>query len=425
MPDDIITLYNQDFFDAQSRESLQSARVVLRELFRHVRPQSVVDIGCGIGTWLRAAEDLGVVDRLGVDGDYVDRGALMLPGERFLPVDLAQPGLTSAVAERGRARFDLVMCLEVAEHLPFERSEALVSDLCQLGDLVLFSAAVPFQHGTGHINEQWPEFWATLFRARGYACFDLLRPTLWAHPDVNWWYAQNTLVFAKEGSEAYAQLPATSTVGTSALSLVHPEAWLSGLLNVWHRHRAAAREEEVEDFRTLLRAWTDGALQTPPLRAVERARASPPGERSVFPFTRTDVDEPERFMAEAEVLRAEIGDARQRCDGLLEELKQARDAQSSTRTELAALQAHAATLQAANTTLRSQIAQYEVKLGEATDKTNEIVRLHQALVRAEAEIADGRMARAQIASLLASTSWRLTRPLRVLRRAFDRLRKRI
>ena len=50
MPDDIITLYNQDFFDAQSRESLQSARVVLRELFRHVRPQSVVDIGCGIGT---------------------------------------------------------------------------------------------------------------------------------------------------------------------------------------------------------------------------------------------------------------------------------------------------------------------------------------------------------------------------------------
>lgn len=401
MPDDIKTLYNQPFYDAQSFDSLQSARIVLPELFRHVHPQSVVDIGCGVGTWLRAASDLGIVERLGVDGDYVDRGALMLSEEQFLPIDLSQSGLVEKVAARRPGRFDLVMCLEVAEHLPFDRSAGLIDDLCRLSDVVLFSAAIPFQHGTGHINEQWPEFWATSFRAHGYACFDLLRPLVWGRPDVNWWYAQNLLVFARESSEAFTQLPAEAEAGTRALARVHPEAWLSGVLNVWHRHRAAARTEEPEDFRTLLHAWTSGAELTPPLRAVERARTAPPGARNVFPLTRTEVDEPESLLAEAET-RAE-----------------------ETQVRLEAVQERVATLQAANATLRSQIARHNALLSEAARRAAEIAELQRALARGDeqisallAEASAGQLAQAQIAALLTSTSWRVTGPLRLVRRIF-------
>ena len=283
MPDDMQALYERSFFEAQSFDSLRSGRAVLPDLFRYVRPRSVVDIGCGIGTWLRAAGDLGVEERLGVDGDYVDRDALMLPDEQFLSADLSKPGLADAVAAVRPGRFDLVMCLEVAEHLPFEHSKRFVEELCQLSDLVLFSAAIPFQYGTGHINEQWPEFWATHFRACGYACFDLLRPGIWERADVDWWYAQNLLVFARHGSAVSAELPAEAAAGVRVLAKVHPEAWLSGMLNIWHRQRAAARMEEPEDFRALVHAWVTGAGLCPPLRAVERARLAPPGAHDVFP----------------------------------------------------------------------------------------------------------------------------------------------
>jgi len=299
-------LYDSDFYDAQSAKSLQSARATLPELFRHIQPRNVLDVGCGVGTWLRAAGELGVTQRLGVDGDYVDRHALMMPEELFLPLNLAQRGLFEAVTERGTDRFDLVMCLEVAEHLPFERAASLVEELCGLGDLVLFSGAIPYQYGTGHINEQWPEFWAMHFRAHGYACFDLLRPRLWGRSDVEWWYAQNLLVFAKEGSEAYAKLPAEAAAGGRTLAMVHPEAWLSNILNLWFRYRAAARQEESEDLKTLMRAWSEGAKQPPVLHALERASTAPPGAADLFPFTRTEVDYPEPLLAEAEARLAEV-----------------------------------------------------------------------------------------------------------------------
>ena len=445
MPCDTDRLYDRSFFNAQSFESLESARIALPELFRHVRPQSALDVGCGVGTWLRAAGEFGVQDCLGVDGDYVDRRALMVPEELFLPLDLAQPGLAEAVAAHRHppGRFDLVMCLEVAEHLPLDRSASLVDDLCRLGDLVLFSAAIPFQHGTGHINEQWPEFWAIQFRARGYACFDLLRRTLWGHPGMGWWYAQNLLVFAREGSEACSRLPAEARTAERPLALVHPEGWLSSILNQWRPHRAAAREEEPNDLRALLRAWTAGAPIPPLLQAVERARSAPPQARDVFPFTRTEVDEPERVIAaaaraaaelriqldgerallgaaekEIEGLRAQLSDARQEGESLRVRLGEAETAEAAAQAEQSTLRGKATMLQAANTTLRGQVTRHEVALAEAVRAAAELPCLRVELAALAAQVEAGRAAEEREAALLASTSWRITAPLRKLRRMF-------
>ena len=423
MPDDSNTLYDRSFFDAQSFDSLRSARAALAELLRHIEPQSVLDVGCGVGAWLRAAGELGVPDCLGVDGDYVDRRALMVPDDRFLPVDLAQPGLAEAVAANRPppGRFDLVLCLEVAEHLPIERAAGLVDDLCRLGDLVLFSAAIPFQNGTGHINEQWPEFWAIQFRARGYTCFDPLRRVLWARPDVDWWYAQNLLVFAREGSAAHARMPAATAVTSDrVLALVHPNGWLSSILYQWHPHRAAARQEEPEDLGALLLAWGGGAHLPPVLRAVERARNAPAEARDVFPFTRTEVDEPERLLAEAErervELRTHLDEARTQLAAAEQEARERHAELGETRAELTALRARAATLQAANSTLRGQVARHEIALAEAAHAA----AVHESRAREMVALAKqaeaGRAAQEHVAALLATTSWRITAPLRRVRR---------
>ena len=73
-------------------------------------------------------------------------------------------------------QFDLVLSLEVAEHIPAGRAATFIDSLVRHGDAILFSAAIPRQGGEQHINCQWPSWWAELFTQRGYQTFDLVRP---------------------------------------------------------------------------------------------------------------------------------------------------------------------------------------------------------------------------------------------------------
>ena len=295
-----MTRYSPEFFATQSGRSLISARVVLRELFRTFHPRSVIDVGCGVAPWLRAAQELGVEELLGVDGDYVKRAHLLVDPSCFVAADLERQRVAEALGP-GR-RFDLVICMDVAEHLSFDRAPSLVEDLAGLGDVVLFSGAIPFQGGEHHINEQWPEFWALLFRKAGFACADLLRRKIWASGEVDWWYAQNTLVFFREDSAAAAALAPHRVADGESLSRVHPNNYLDQIHKWFHTHRYSAAAEENADLRALLDAYVAGATEPPELQAVARARAHP--ERTdVFPFTRSERFVPEEALEE---LRARI-----------------------------------------------------------------------------------------------------------------------
>lgn len=219
-----MTAYSSDFYAGHLGGSLQSARWILSELFDVYRPQSVIDVGCGVGAWLRVARELGVDDLLGVDGDYVNRGQLQIDPALFVPLDLELQRLTEAVGPA--RRFDLAISMEVAEHLSPARAETFVEDLVALSDVVLFSAAIPFQGGEHHVNEQWPEFWGLLFRRAGYACADFLRPRIWALDGMAWWYAQNALVFFREASSAATIFGRYAVPRGVSLARVHPYNYL-------------------------------------------------------------------------------------------------------------------------------------------------------------------------------------------------------
>lgn len=149
---------------------------------------SVVDIGCGVGSWLRAFAECGVADIAGYDGSYVDQSLLMIPPEQFNPVDLRHE-----VALPGR--FDLAVSLEVAEHLPDTCAHRFVGALTSAAPVVLFSAAVPGQGGTDHINEQWQDYWRALFASRDYQPVDCIRPAIRGDQDVEFWYQQNIIAY--------------------------------------------------------------------------------------------------------------------------------------------------------------------------------------------------------------------------------------
>jgi SAM-dependent methyltransferase len=213
--------YNRDFYRAHESGSRQSAKEIVPLVLELIRPGSVVDVGSGTGTWLSVFKESGITDFLGVDGDWVDRDALEIPEDSFLSCDFTKPF-------RIERQFDLVVSLEVAEHLPLECAETFVESLINLGDVILFSAAIPCQGGTDHFNEQWPDYWANLFEQKGYITSDCIRDKVWQNDLVEWWYAQNTLVFIKRNSlEKYPLLKKEAEIRASRkLSIVHPRLYL-------------------------------------------------------------------------------------------------------------------------------------------------------------------------------------------------------
>jgi hypothetical protein len=211
--------YDSAFYSAYAGQSRTSAREVLTTIHRVLEPKSVVDVGCGIGTWLSVWMDLGVKNFVGIDGSYVSANDLLIPPDRFHSMDLAAPDNSMNV------QFDLVQSLEVAEHLPESSAERFVSFLCSLGPVVLFSAAIPYQGGVGHVNEQWPEYWADLFREKGFEAIDAMRPLLWNNPNVAHYYAQNALIFVRSDQNNTLQRFRALRDRSAPLSLVHPGKW--------------------------------------------------------------------------------------------------------------------------------------------------------------------------------------------------------
>lgn len=186
--------YDKQFYCDQAPESLKSAAAVVPILCERFAPKRVIDVGCGVGTWLNQFVAVGVEEVQGVDGEYVDKEQLCIDHRQFRALDVSQP-----LPPLGR--FDLAITLEVAEHLPPERSESFVEDLTTLADVVVFSAAIPGQGGKNHINERWQDEWALMFAKRGYRCDDFLRPLIWNNPNVACWYKQNIVVYIKQSAD--------------------------------------------------------------------------------------------------------------------------------------------------------------------------------------------------------------------------------
>lgn len=221
-------LYGPEFFEGQSEGSLLSAKVVVPLVCELLHPRSVVDVGCGRGTWLAVFREYGVAKVLGLDGDYVGRTSLLVPPECFRATDLRKPFTLDD-------EFDVAVCLEVAEHLPIRSAQGLVESLVGLAPAVLFSAAVPLQGGTNHVNEQWPKYWATLFAGFRYRRVDAIRPTIWKDRRVKWWYRQNTFLFVNETHVGSYPGLASASEPEEDLMLIHPDvfyqyAWLRNAL---------------------------------------------------------------------------------------------------------------------------------------------------------------------------------------------------
>ncbi len=171
--------------------NLQSPSIVVPIIMSLFQPKSVVDFGCGLGSWLKIFKDCGVNKLLGLDGSWVDKSKFEISVlNTFKEIDLEKE-------VKLEEKFDLAISLEVAEHLHEKSASLFVKNLVDAADLIIFSAAVPMQGGQNHINEQPLTYWVDLFKQHQYKFYDILRGRIWDMKDVFWWYRQNIVVFSK------------------------------------------------------------------------------------------------------------------------------------------------------------------------------------------------------------------------------------
>jgi predicted RNA methylase len=194
-----------------------AATVVLNILDEILDIKSILDLGCGIGVWMEVALRKPGRVVLGIDREALAPEHLLVAPDLMLNLSLSE----KIDLQR---RFDLVLCLETAEHIRFEHASEVVSNCARHADLILFSAAIPGQGGLHHVNEQLPEYWQHLFDENGYEVVDHLRPLIWNDARVPKWYRQNVLLFVNRTAATKLDLLQTRAKQASIpLSRAHPE----------------------------------------------------------------------------------------------------------------------------------------------------------------------------------------------------------
>lgn len=186
-------LYTDNFFTEAERLAGPSAGTLVEILMKHFRPRTVVDIGCGHGLYLKEFADRGA-EILGYDGAPAAR-KISPVGDKIRLHDLSQP-------LKPERRFDLCLCIEVAEHLPVAAADTLIETLISFSDKIVFTAAVPGQAPLeyGHINERPHVYWIKKFIERS---FKYNRPlTLRMRQEMKekkviWWVVNNLMIFEK------------------------------------------------------------------------------------------------------------------------------------------------------------------------------------------------------------------------------------
>ncbi len=204
----------------EETHNLRSPQVIVPFLYKFIHPKSVIDIGCGVGTFLYAFKKLGVNEVMGLDGDWVNKQLMSkyLEPNEFKPINLSE-------FEDVKKKYELAICLEVAEHIGERFSDNLIKTIVHASDVIIFSAASPYQQGQHHINEQWPDYWIRKFSKHDFHFYDVLRSTLWNNPDVDFWYKQNIfLVMHKD--HLFDEQWINDLKKNTFNNLIHPDAFI-------------------------------------------------------------------------------------------------------------------------------------------------------------------------------------------------------
>lgn len=189
-------IYGKEFYDETARRAKNAAEICAQVLKKFVNVKSVIDVGAGTGVWTRVFLEQFPDIRLAQVVDLDKRNFLPfnnIGSDTRLILSSCNFETDAFVSED---IFDLGICTEVLEHIDMRAANFVLSQLAKSCRLLIFSAAVPGQGGTHHINEQTLAYWSNLLKSFGFSPLDVLRHELKGESNsVPDYYANNCLLW--------------------------------------------------------------------------------------------------------------------------------------------------------------------------------------------------------------------------------------
>jgi len=159
------------------------------------KPRCVLDIGCGNGWYCRYFKDCFVPTVKGIEGnpDVVSIGIYgdILEHDLTKPINYFLPSLKSD-------SFDLVICLEVGEHIPARYEKIFIDNVVGfVSKFLVLSWAVPEQPGRGHVNLKTNRYVIEKMKNKGLSLDEKRTRTLREYNSL-WWFKQSVMAFEKK-----------------------------------------------------------------------------------------------------------------------------------------------------------------------------------------------------------------------------------
>lgn len=156
-----LSIYDDDFFRKRTSKMREWSIKLAKDICKRYNIKSLVDFGCGVGSFLEGAMECGASPVKGYE--FCFESAKPHIPKNILPyIEYGDAGKKISCQ-----KFDCSLSIEVAEHLLPENSSNFVDNLTSSANrLIFFTSAPPGQGGTGHINCQPQIFWKSKFEAK-------------------------------------------------------------------------------------------------------------------------------------------------------------------------------------------------------------------------------------------------------------------
>lgn len=191
--EDLLSLYGDWFYADHLRQHRKWSIAIANKFAIELAVKSVIDFGCGIGSHLEGFQAAGVKVLKGYE-------VCLKNAIKYIPENIEEfiSEYDATIPLENIIKYDCAMSIEVAEHIPIEKSDALIDNITRSASrLIVFTAAPPGQPGTGHINCQSKDFWVTKFKDRGWNLNNnlvALTQQLWRN-DAPYYIIDNLMIF--------------------------------------------------------------------------------------------------------------------------------------------------------------------------------------------------------------------------------------
>jgi len=168
--EELAAIYRENFFSKRWKDSWRAPifceivqnrieEIILRKI------DSVIDVGCAIGDFVQEWS-FRVVTVKGIEGSEACLRYIACPSQKIALWDLRK-NIESSLEFAG-SKYDLVICIEVAEHIEEMYVDTFLDNLVYLGNRILLSAALPGEKGHHHVNCQKHGYWVSKMEQRGF-----------------------------------------------------------------------------------------------------------------------------------------------------------------------------------------------------------------------------------------------------------------